>query len=160
MEQTEQLHEILDKRDPKVKLRVINSNISNSEFNNCYAERVVFHDISLPHVTVSYADLQSCHFYDMNMVNGKISDANLSNLVIDGAQWGGAQIRNVGFVNSSDESAEPNPNSVQFTNCNFRNGVMTDCNFTDVKLENCNIEGLTINGVPVAKLLELYMENK
>lgn len=160
MEQNVQLTEIVDKRDPKQQLVVMNSNISNSVFNNCFAANLIFKDISLPHLSVTYADLKHCHFNDINMVNGKISDANLSNLEIEGAQWGGAHIRNVGFSNSSDPERPENPNSVQFTNCNFRNGILTECNLTNVRLDQCKIEGLIINGIQIDKLLELYHSEK
>ena len=56
--QIEQIGEIMDKREPKQNLLVKNSNISESEFIDCKAENVIFHDISLPHVKVTYADLR------------------------------------------------------------------------------------------------------
>jgi uncharacterized protein YjbI with pentapeptide repeats len=140
---------VIDKRDPKQKIVVKNSNIAGSEFTNCYAGDSVFEDISLPNLKIQYADLKNCHFNDLNMVNGKITDANLSYLRVEGAQWGGAYFRNVGL-------SKENSNPAQFSNCNFRNSTITDCNFTNAKLDNCKLEGLTINGVPIEKLLELY----
>jgi uncharacterized protein YjbI with pentapeptide repeats len=134
--------EIIDKRSPKQKLVVKNSDISDSEFQDCRAERVTFHDISLPFVKVTYADLKHCHFEDMNMVNGKIGDANLTNLEINGANISGIAIRNAG-------ANEP----VTLENLNIPNSTFTDCNLANVEFVNCNIEGLKINGIPIGELL-------
>ncbi|ULL18549.1 pentapeptide repeat-containing protein [Paenibacillus sp. H1-7] len=138
----EQIIEIIDKREPKQKLLVKNSNISESEFIDCRAERVTFHDISLPHVKVTYADLKHCYFNDMNMVNGKISDANLTNLEIDGANISGIAIRNAG-------AEQP----ITLQNLNIPNSAIVDCNLSNVDLINCNIKGLKINGILIEELL-------
>ncbi|MDF2713779.1 MAG: pentapeptide repeat-containing protein [Paenibacillus sp.] len=144
MEQQVQVTEIIDKREPQQKLVVKNSDISNSEFNDCRAEKVVFHDISLPHVRVTYADLKHCYFHDMNMVNGSISNANLSNLSIDGVNISGMSIRNAG--------AQQKP--IVLENLNIPGSTIVDCNLTNVELTNCNIEGLKINGILIEELIK------
>lgn len=138
----EQIVEIIDKREPEQKLIVKNSNISGSEFIDCKAENVTFHDISLPHVKVTYADLRHCFFNDMNMIDGKISDANLTNLEIDGANISGIAIRNAG-------AEQP----ITLQNLNIPNSTFVDCNLTNVDLKNCKIVGLKINGVLIEELL-------
>lgn len=143
MEQ-EQIIEIIDKREPKQKLIVKNSNIAGSEFNDCFAEDVIFHDISLPGVKISYADLKNCEFRDMNMRNGRISDANLSNLVIDDVNFSGVTIRNAGAAEAP----------VTFENLNIPGSKIIGCNLTNVELTDCNIEGLKINGILIKELLD------
>ncbi len=83
-----------------------------------------------------------------------ISDANLSNLVIDGAQWGGAQFKNIGFADKDQpEPEQQGRNPLQFAHCSFKHGAFTECNFSNVKFENCNITGLVINGVNIEELI-------
>jgi uncharacterized protein YjbI with pentapeptide repeats len=96
LSENEVLIEITDKREPKQRLQVKNSDISNSEFRDCRAVDVIFDDISLTNVKVNYADLRNCKFTDMNMVDGNISNANLTGLTIDGANISGLTIRNAG----------------------------------------------------------------
>jgi uncharacterized protein YjbI with pentapeptide repeats len=141
--ENEVLIEILDKREPKQKLVVKNSDISESEFIDCRAAHVTFHDISLPHVKVTYADLSNCHFKDMNMRDGKISDANLRRLTIDGVNISGLTVRNAG--------AEV---PVVFDNVKIANSTFTGCDLTNVNLDSCKIEGLRINGVLIEELLK------
>ncbi|WP_409340653.1 pentapeptide repeat-containing protein [Paenibacillus sp. MBLB4367] len=137
--------EIVDKREPKQKLVVKNSDISHSVFTDCRAEHVAFHDISLPHVKVTYADLSHCLFNDMNMRDGKISDANLSRLTIEGANISGLTIRNAGADNQP----------AAFENVEIPNSTFTGCDLTHVNLIDCKIEGLRINGVLIEELLNM-----
>ncbi|TMV50013.1 pentapeptide repeat-containing protein [Paenibacillus mesophilus] len=150
MEQLVQVTEIIDKREPKQKLVVKNSDISNSEFNDCRAEKVVFHDISLPHVRVTYADLKHCYFHDMNMVNGSISNANLSHLSIDGVNISGMSFRNAG--------AREKP--IVMENLYIPGSKIMNCNLANVELTECNIEGLTINGIRIDELIKSVQEKQ
>jgi uncharacterized protein YjbI with pentapeptide repeats len=46
---------------------------------------------------VTRATLNDSRFQDVAMMNVKITDANLSNLEIEGVQMGGAYIHNIGM---------------------------------------------------------------
>ncbi|UUZ90540.1 pentapeptide repeat-containing protein [Paenibacillus sp. P25] len=52
------------------------------------------------------------------------------------------------------------PKPVSFMNCDLRGSVFSDCNLGGVALRHCNFAGMTINGVPVEKLLEAYREHE
>jgi hypothetical protein len=147
---------VIGKREPKQKIMVKNSNISGSEFTECTASDLEFKNVSIPNLKIDCADVTKCFFNNLNMSKGKITDADLSELVIDGAQWGGAHFQYIGYGNQSRPDLEHNKLGVLFSNCSFQNGTLSDCNFSNTRLENCKIEGLTINGVPVEQLMELY----
>lgn len=70
---------------------------------------------------------------------------------------GGAQFQYIGYGNPSQPDIDYNKQPIQFSNCNFNQGVFTDCNFTNVKLENCDISGLMINGINIENLLKQYV---
>lgn len=137
---------VIDKREPKQKIVVLNSNISGSEFKDCFAGDVVLKDISLPNVKIQYADLKNCYFHDMNMRNGKISDANLSGLEINGVNISGMKFRNA--------SAKEGP--VTFENIKIPNSTIIDSDLSNVEISNCKMEGLKINGILVEDLLKNY----
>jgi hypothetical protein len=135
---------VINKREPRQKIVVLNSNISGSEFNDCFASDLVFKDISLPNVKIEYADLKNCYFNDLNMRNGKISDANLMGLEINGVNISEMKIRNAG--------AKDGP--VTFENIKIPNSKIFDSDLSNVDISNCNIEGLRINGVLIEELIK------
>ncbi|CAG7615120.1 Ig-like domain-containing protein [Paenibacillus allorhizosphaerae] len=135
---------VIDKREPKQKIVVLNSNISGSEFNDCFASDLVLKDISLPNIKIVYADLKNCFFNDMNMRNGLISDANLKGLEINGANISDLKIRNA--------SAKEAP--VTFENIKIQNSKIIDSDLSNVDISNCKIEGLRINGILIEELMK------
>jgi len=135
---------VINQREPKQKIVVMNSNISGSEFNDCFADGLVFKDISLPNVTIQYADLKNCNFQDMNMRNGKISDANLKGLEIDGANISELKIRHAG--------TKEGPITIEHVS--MPNSKILDSDLTNVEISNCNIKGLKINGILIEELLK------
>ncbi|MFK7695605.1 pentapeptide repeat-containing protein [Paenibacillus sp. HJGM_3] len=130
----------------KKSLTVVNADVSGSSFKNVSAEQVAFQCCNLSGIRLN----------DVNLTGMTISDANLSRLDIDGAQWGGAHFRYIGFGNKDE--AEPQASTekppVQFTHCNLSQGRFTDCNLSGVTLDNCEISGLVINGINIEKLLK------
>jgi uncharacterized protein YjbI with pentapeptide repeats len=127
-------------------ITVSQSNLSGSSFKNSMAEDLKF----------ECCNVARASFNNVNMTGTKISDANMSEFDVDGAQWGGAHFRFIGYDNASDPSSRPHSIPVRFTSCNFSNGTLSDCNLTNIKLENCDIAGLTIDGVRIDELLEKY----
>lgn len=94
---------------------------------------------------------------DVNLTGMHISDANLSELAIDGAQWGGAHFQSIGYGDPSQPDAEHNKEGVRFSDCSFQNGRITDCDFTNANFQNCDISGLVINGINIEELIQKYV---
>ncbi|WP_027086462.1 pentapeptide repeat-containing protein [Cohnella panacarvi] len=127
-------------------LEVVKSNVDGSSISCSNVEGIKFDD----------ANLARASFNNVNLTKAAITGANISELVIDRAQWGGARLSNIGFHNPADPSSESHPESVTFTNCSFKGGVLSGCNLANVKLEGCEITGLTIDGVNIEDLLKRY----
>ncbi|XEC95773.1 pentapeptide repeat-containing protein [Paenibacillus tarimensis] len=125
---------------------IVESNVSGTSFTNTMAEDMKF----------ECCNVSRASFNNVNMTGTKISDANMSEFDVDGAQWGGAHFRYIGYDNASDPASRPHPIPVQFTSCNISNGVMADCNLSNVQLKNCDISGLTIDGIRIDELLEKH----
>src|ERR1700742_3890230 len=82
------------------------------------------------------AMLSGSSFVNVNMSDVFISDANLSDLKIEGAQLGGAIFENIGMYPPDhpmyDPALEQRP--LSFDNCDLHKS----------KLHNCNLSGVTI----------------
>ncbi|MDF2815235.1 MAG: pentapeptide repeat-containing protein [Paenibacillus sp.] len=125
-------------------ITVVQSNVSGSSFTDVMAEDLKFENCNVARIS----------FNNVNLTAARIADANLSELVVDGAQWGGAELRYIGYSNSEEPAVQKHPNAVKMTGCDLSHGTLADCNLRNVNLVNCDITGLTINGVRIDELLE------
>jgi uncharacterized protein YjbI with pentapeptide repeats len=71
-------------------------------------------------------------FRDVSAKNIKITDANLSDLEIEGAQLGGAYIHNIGMPPKDHPMYNPDAKQrpLKFENCDLNNSILTDCNLS------------------------------
>lgn len=124
-------------------------------------------------LSVRYADIsgskfienlcKNLYFENVDLSGTKITDANLSNFEIDGAQIGGAYIRNIGMPpegHSLYDSNNIKQRPVKFENCDLNNSKITNCNLSNVEIDECNITGMKINGIYIEDLLKLYNTTK
>lgn len=102
------------------------------------------------------------HFEDVSLSGTKITNANLSNLEINGAQMGGAYIHNIGIPKEGDLHYNPDTASkpVRFENCELKGSIMSNCDLSNVELHNCVIKGMRINGILVEDLINEYSKSK
>lgn len=102
--------------------------------------------------------LQHLYFEDINMSGTKITNANLSDLEIEGAQLGGAYIHNIGMPPEGHFMYDPNAKQrpLRFENCDLNNSSITDCNLSGVDIKDCKLDGMKINGILVEELLSNY----
>ncbi|MNZ97758.1 hypothetical protein D3C78_1170130 [compost metagenome] len=113
-----------------------NACISDSNFVNVDASRLFMENI--------------------NLSGMKITDANMSDLEIDGAQLGGAYIHNIGLPPEDHPNYEPDKiqRPLRFENCALNESQIMNCNLTNVEITNCTITGLKINGILIEELLK------
>jgi len=115
---------------------------------------------------VKWSDLSGSNFkqlcmdgsvlQDVSAKNVKITNANLSDLEIEGAQLGGAFIHNIGMPPQGHPAYDPaaKQRPMRFENCDLNGTTFTDCNLSGVEINNCNISGLRINGILIEELLK------
>jgi uncharacterized protein YjbI with pentapeptide repeats len=107
---------------------------------------------------VKRAMIDGSSFEDISAKNLKITDANLSDLEIEGAQIGGALIHNIGMPPKGHPMYDPDARQrpVRFENCDLRDTTISNCNLENLVINDCNITGVKINGVLLADLLKAY----
>jgi len=105
---------------------------------------------------VKQAMLDNSTFQDISAKSVKITDANLSDLEIEGAQIGGAFIHNIGMPPKGHPMYQPaaRQRPVRFENCDLSNSTVTNCNLENLVIDDCNVKGLKINGVLLDDLLK------
>ncbi len=102
--------------------------------------------------------LERMHLQDVTLAGTKISDANLSDLEIEGAQLGGAYIHNVGMPPQGHPMYDPNKKQrpIKFDNCNFTGSTISNCDLSNVEINDCNVKGMRINGIAIEDLIKLH----
>lgn len=107
---------------------------------------------------VTQAMIDHSAFRDISAKYMKITDANLSDLEIEGAQIGGAFIHNIGMPPEGHAMYDPGARQrpVRFENCDLNNSNFINCDLENLVIDNCNIAGMTLNGIPVTDLLNAY----
>ncbi|WMT43036.1 pentapeptide repeat-containing protein [Paenibacillus sp. D2_2] len=95
---------------------------------------------------------------DVSLAGTKITNANLSNLEIDGAQLGGAYFHNIGIPREGDFHYNPDTagKPVRFEHCELVQSSFTKCDLRKVEIHECKLEGMRINGILVEDLLNAY----
>ncbi len=119
-------------------------------------------------LNVKQAMLDGSVFNDISFKNVKITNANMSDLEIEGAQLGGAYIHNIGMPPQGHPLFDPekkqlplrfedcNLQGTHITNCNLSGSVFDDISFKNVKITNANMSGMEIEG---AQLGGAYIHN-
>jgi uncharacterized protein YjbI with pentapeptide repeats len=107
-------------------------------------------------IILKHACIDNSDFNDVSAIGLKISNANLSDLEIDGAQLGGAYIHNIDMPPKGHPAYTPDAKQrpLKFENCNLNNSTVANCNLSGVTIENCNISGMKINGLLIDELLK------
>ena len=107
---------------------------------------------------VKRAMIDDSSFEDIIAKNIKITDANLSDLEIEGAQIGGAFIHNIGMPPKGHPFYDPDARQrpIRFEDCDLRNTTITNSNLENLVIDGCDVEGMKINGILLDDLLKAY----
>lgn len=102
------------------------------------------------------------HFEDVSLVGTKITNANLSNIEIDGVQMGGALFHNIGIPREGDVFYNPDTagKPIQFENCELVSSKFINCDLSNVEIIDCTLHGIRINGILVEDLLKAYNDSR
>jgi uncharacterized protein YjbI with pentapeptide repeats len=107
---------------------------------------------------VKRAMMDGSYFEDIRATDIKITNANLSDLEIEGAQLGGAYIHNIGMPPKGHPLYDPEVKQrpLKFEDCELSESTITNCNLTGVSIDKCELKGMKINGILVEDLLNAY----
>ena len=111
-------------------------------------------------ISVKNACIDNSNFDDIQAIGVKITNANLSDLEIEGAQLGGAYIHNIGMPPKGHPAYDPNTKQrpLKFEDCDLSNSIITNCNLSGVTIDDCNLNGTKINGILLEELLKEYQK--
>lgn len=116
-----------------------------------------------------HADISGSSFHDVNMAGADFDDVNLggarfhninlSDIRVSAVQIGGATFKHIGPPPDADGRQE-RQRPVVFEEAMLCDSTFRKVDMSNVKIIDCNIEGMTIDGVPVADLLAEHRKKR
>ncbi|TFF39544.1 pentapeptide repeat-containing protein [Mucilaginibacter psychrotolerans] len=126
------------------------------------AKKLNVEEANLSGSTIRMACLNNLMMEDVSATGVKITNANLSDLEIEGAQLGGAFIHNIGMPPKDhpyyDPTAKQRP--LRFEDSDLNGSTISNCDLSNVAISDCETRGMTINGILVNDLLAAYRGGK
>lgn len=119
----------------------------------------IFQDVKV--LKVRQAKIDGSALDDISAKCLKITNADLSDLEIEGAQLGGAYIHNIGMppIGHPMYNARIRQRPIRFENCYFGGSAITNCNLENIEISDCNLKGMKIDGILVEDLLRIYRQD-
>ena len=100
-------------------------------------------------------NLSGAVFDDVNLGNARLHSVNLSDARISAANLGGAVFRHIGPPIDED-GGQRKQRPVTFEEAMLCGSTFRKVDLSDARIVDCNIQGMTIDGIPVAELLKAY----
>lgn len=127
---------------------VLNCSIPNSEFYHSDLAGSFYMSCSLQDSRITDCNLSGARLTNLNMTNMLLADLRLS-----GSEVGFVALDGVAFHDTHlGSSRQP----VVFDRCDLSGSVIRNSQLSGVHIEQCDVAGMTINGIAVETLLEVY----
>jgi len=118
-----------------------------------------FHDVNLSKTTFHDANMSGADFDDVNLSSARFHNINLSDIRVSAVQIGGATFKHVGPPPDSD-GKQQRQRPVVFEEAMLCDSMFRKVDMSNVKIVDCDIQGMTIDGVPVADLLAEHRKKR
>jgi len=122
--------------------------MTQSEFYQVNLEDSSFSNSNLINIHISNCNLSHSTFQNLNLTHSFYADLNLSQ-----SRMRFVTLAGVSFLDTNlGEKNAP----LSFERCNLQGTKIHDCNLRNLAITDSDLTGMTINHIPVEKLLEAY----
>jgi uncharacterized protein YjbI with pentapeptide repeats len=118
----------------------------------------VKHDI-MPESEFEDLNLARARFDNINLSGSRFHDINFSDVEFTAALVGGSTFRHIGPPPCKEGGSE-RQRPVIFEEGTLCDSIFHRMDLTNVKIAECNIEGMTIDGIPVADAINAWKIRK
>ena len=115
----------------------------------------VFDDVNMAGTTFQNVKLFQSRFDDVNLSEARFHNINFSDVEFTAAQIGGTTFRHIGPPPDRD-GHQPRQRPVTFDEAILCDSLFRKVDLSNVRIVDCNVAGMTIDGILVSELLELY----
>ncbi|AJS59297.1 GNAT family N-acetyltransferase [Paenibacillus sp. IHBB 10380] len=125
-------------------------NLQEADFYNINLEKSCFSDANMSGIKLQNINLSRTYITNTNLSNSILGDSNMSNVEICHVSLAGAYIHDVNLNTGNDKLP------LVLERCEMINSTITDSNLQNLSIKNCNLDGMSIDGILVTDLLEVY----
>ncbi|MEQ2525135.1 GNAT family N-acetyltransferase [Bacillaceae bacterium CLA-AA-H227] len=140
--------------------RVENKDISNVQFENCNMEKTECYQVNLAGSSFSNSNLMDTHFNNCNLSHSKFQNINFKHSLYADLNLSHSKVRLVtlGGVRFIDTDLGDDKEPISFERCDLQGTKISNSNLRNLQINTCDLTGMTIENIPVEKLLEVYYQ--
>jgi GNAT superfamily N-acetyltransferase len=140
---------------------VENKDISNTLYDNCNMEKTECYQVDLEGSCYSNSNLMNTQYSNCNVSHAKFQNINFKHSFFADLNLSYSKMRFVtlGGVRFIDTTIGEQQEPISFERCDLQGTQISDSNLRNLQITNSDITGMTIDNIPVEKLLEAYYQN-
>lgn len=137
---------------------VKNKDISNTQYENCNMENTECYQVNLKGSSFSNSNLMNTHLSNCNLSHSKFQNINFKHSFYADLNFSYSKMRLVtlGGVRFIDTNLGDDKEPLSFERCDLQGTKISNSNLRNLQIIDSDITGMTINNIPVEKLLEVY----
>lgn len=141
----------------------IGENLSDKNFHDCNMQNVDIYDVNMKAAKFTNINLQKSLYQNSNLTEARFTNLNMSKSVLGDSNLNEIEISHVSladaYIHDNNLGFQENKKPLIIERCELTNSRIIDSNLQNVSICNCNTEGMTIDGVLVSELMEVYRLN-
>jgi GNAT superfamily N-acetyltransferase len=139
---------------------VENSDISNTQYENCQMVKTECYQVNLEGSSFSNSNLMNTHFSNCNLGHSKFQNINFKHSFYADLNLSYSKMKFVtlGGVRFIDTNLGDDKEPLTFERCDLQGTRISNSNLRNLQITDSDITGMTIDDIPVEKLLEVYYQ--
>ncbi|MGE8081367.1 GNAT family N-acetyltransferase [Peribacillus loiseleuriae] len=139
---------------------VENKDISNAQYENCNMEKTECYQVNLEGSSFSNCNIMNTHFNNCNLSHSKFQNINFKHSLYADLNLSHSKVRLVtlGGVRFIDTNLGDDKEPISFERCDLQGTKISNSNLRNLQIKDSDLTGMTIDNIPVEKLLEVYYQ--
>jgi GNAT superfamily N-acetyltransferase len=139
---------------------VENKDMTNTQYENCNMEKTECYQVNLEESSFSNSNLRNAHFSNCNLSHSKFQNINFKHSFYADLNLSYSKMRLVtlGGVRFMDTNLGDDKEPLSFERCDLQGTKISNSNLRNLQITDSDITGMTIDDIPVEKLLEVYYQ--
>lgn len=139
---------------------VENEDISNVQYENCNMGKMECYQVNLERSSFSNSNIMNTHFNNCNLSHSKFQNINFRHSLYADLNLSHSKMRLVtlGGVRFIDTNLGDDKEPISFERCDLQGTKISNSNLRNLKIQDSDLTGMTIDNIPVEKLLEVYFQ--
>lgn len=137
-----------------------NQDLSNTQYENCKMNQTEFYQINAEGSSFSNSNLMNTHVSNCNLSHSKFQNINFRHSFFADLNLSYSKMRLVTLagVRFMDTNLGDEKRPISFERCDLQGTAIKNSSLRNMRITDCDIAGMTIDDIPVEKLLEVYYQ--